>query len=120
MAKAKTIQEHFGARLRGLRKRADITLDELGHLSGIEPKYVGAIERGEKNLTIVLIGQLADALDVEPAQLFLFDEDGLRAPERMTAAWIMDRLAGLAPEARRLAGSGIALVLQALAEGKKK
>lgn len=44
--------------------------EQLAHQAGIHRTYVGAVERGEQNISLVLIHVLADSLGVRPAQLF--------------------------------------------------
>lgn len=68
---------HFGARVRQLRQARGLTQQELAErtwdpLSGTgrHDKWVGAVERGEGNPTLDTILSLADALEVEPAELF--------------------------------------------------
>ncbi len=59
----------FGARVRTLRKDKGLSQEGLSNLAGIDRSYMGQIERGEINLTLTKIYQIADALGVEPEQL---------------------------------------------------
>jgi transcriptional regulator with XRE-family HTH domain len=52
-----------------LRLRAGLTQEELGFRSSTHRTYVGAIERGEKNLTWDKLLHLARGLEVEPAEI---------------------------------------------------
>ncbi len=58
----------------------------MGERSGIDFKYVGAVERGEANFTIAVLERLARALGVEPFELLRplpGAEDGARGrPKR--------------------------------------
>ncbi len=67
------IQHQFGARLRELRKRARLTQQRLGEEAEVNFKFVGAIERGEENPSLLVIDRLARALQVAPAELFDLD-----------------------------------------------
>ncbi len=60
----------FGKRLRELRKKEGLSQEELGFRAGIHRTYVGAIERGEQNVSIDNIHKLAKALKVSPDELF--------------------------------------------------
>jgi len=42
----------FGERVRDLRKKKNISQEELAHLSGLHRTYIGMIERAEKNITL--------------------------------------------------------------------
>ena len=68
------IQKQFGARVRELRARVDLTQAELAERcgQGVEMQRIGEIERGEQNCTLKTIERLAKGLSCEPAELFLF------------------------------------------------
>ncbi|MDD4977780.1 MAG: helix-turn-helix transcriptional regulator [Gallionella sp.] len=60
----------FGNRVRYLRQMCKISQEELASLSGIDRTYIGGVERGERNLGLLNIKKLADALGVTPKDLF--------------------------------------------------
>ena len=55
-------REAFGRRLRRLRRERDLSQEELGLRADLDRNYVGGIERGERNPTLVNICRLAGAL----------------------------------------------------------
>lgn len=59
----------FGARLRSLREAAGLSQEDLGELASLHRNYVGGVERGEYNLTLVSIARLAKALGISPSEL---------------------------------------------------
>ena len=59
----------FGRRLRSLRTDRGLTQQQLGEKAGLSYKYLGAIERGEKNPSLKVIDKLARALAVEPRDM---------------------------------------------------
>jgi len=59
----------IGERIRSYRLRRNLTQDALGELADVHGKYIGQVERGEKNATIESIGKIAKALDVSLALL---------------------------------------------------
>ena len=48
----------LGVRIRSLREHAKISQEELGHLSGLHRTYVGVIERGERNPSVLSLRKL--------------------------------------------------------------
>ena len=59
----------FGARVRALREKADMTQEELAHAAGLHWTYVGQIERGERNATIKNVLKIARGLGVDATAL---------------------------------------------------
>ncbi len=53
------------------RKRHDqkMTQEELAARAGLSARYVGAIERGDVSASVTVLGQIAEALGVEPGDL---------------------------------------------------
>lgn len=60
----------LGHRIRQLREQAGISQENLGFLSGLHRTYVGAIERGERNPSVLSLKKIADALKIGVGDLF--------------------------------------------------
>ena len=60
-----------GERIRILRKHKHLTQEQLGELAGLNPNYVGQVERGQRIPSIQTIHALAEALGVDPGFLLL-------------------------------------------------
>lgn len=54
----------FGERVRQIRKEKGLSQEALADLAGIDRSYIGHIERGDQNITLTKIHQIADALGV--------------------------------------------------------
>ncbi|CAB1261381.1 helix-turn-helix transcriptional regulator [Vibrio cholerae] len=54
----------FGERVRQLRKEKGLSQEALADLAGIDRSYMGHIERGDQNITLTKIHQIANALGV--------------------------------------------------------
>jgi transcriptional regulator with XRE-family HTH domain len=65
-----TIQEQLGSRVRDLRKKRGWTQEQLAEAAGRHWTYIGGIERGERNITLQVVADLARALDVDIKELF--------------------------------------------------
>ena len=59
----------FGARVRRLRRAKGLSQEELAFRSGLNRTYVGAVERGERNIALLNIRRLAEALWFPPGDL---------------------------------------------------
>lgn len=64
------IQNRFGARVRELRRGQKLSQEELALACGLDRTYVGSVERGERNISLVNIQRIALALDVPVKALF--------------------------------------------------
>lgn len=47
-----------------------MTQEGLAMSANLDLRYLGGIERGEQNPTVSVIGRLAEALEIHPAELF--------------------------------------------------
>jgi transcriptional regulator with XRE-family HTH domain len=65
----------FGRRLRELRKRIGLSQEALAHQAGLDRSYVGGVERGEYNISLMNICLLAQALDLPPHELLRFSDN---------------------------------------------
>lgn len=61
---------NFGNRIRAIRKEKKLSQEELAALANIDRSYMGHIERGEKNVTLTKIYQIADALEISVEKIF--------------------------------------------------
>ena len=64
------IKQKFGERVRYLRTKESISQEELGYKAKIHRTYIGSVERGEQNVSIVNIEKIATALNVSLSDLF--------------------------------------------------
>ncbi len=68
MTKKEELKE-FGKRLRELRLRKGYSQEKLAEIAMLHRNYIGMVERGERNLTLLNIKKLARALGVEVGEL---------------------------------------------------
>jgi transcriptional regulator with XRE-family HTH domain len=59
----------FGKQLRETRTRVGISQEKLAELAGLHRTYVSSVERGERNISLINIENLALALGVQMAEL---------------------------------------------------
>ena len=58
----------FGKRVRQLRTAKGWSQEQLAEKSGLHTNYVGGIERGERNLSLLNIGRLAKAFGISASE----------------------------------------------------
>lgn len=59
----------FGERVREIRKEKGLSQEELAHKADLHRTYIGMIERAEKNITLINIEKIANALEVNIKEL---------------------------------------------------
>lgn len=65
----------LGANIRALRIGKELTQEKLAELSNLHRTYIGAIERGDRNISLKNIISIANALNVDPAELLIIKEE---------------------------------------------
>lgn len=59
----------FGNRLKVVRKKVGISQEKLAELAGLHRTYVSSVERGQRNISLLNIEKLAEALNIEMRDL---------------------------------------------------
>lgn len=77
MRRATSLIKVFAANLRRYRLEASLTQEHLAERAGLHRTYVGSAERGERNVSLRAVEQLARALGV-PARDLLDERSGSR------------------------------------------
>jgi transcriptional regulator with XRE-family HTH domain len=65
-----SIMARFGERVRALRKKRGLSQEDFADLCGLDRTYIGAIERGERNVSLVNITKIAVGLGMPVRELF--------------------------------------------------
>ncbi|MDY2727636.1 MAG: helix-turn-helix transcriptional regulator [Candidatus Onthovivens sp.] len=65
------INYEFGKRIKYLRKLKKISQEELAFRCNLNKNYLGDVERGKRNPTLMVIEKIASGLDISLAELFL-------------------------------------------------
>ncbi len=66
------IKKQFGKHLRELRLEKKLTQEELADKAGLHFTYVGQIERGVRNPSLINLYKLAKALNIKGGELLPF------------------------------------------------
>ena len=64
------IRDTVGLNVQRLRREKGWSQEDLAFESGLHRTYVSGVERGVRNPTVLVIQQLANALQVKPGDLF--------------------------------------------------
>ncbi len=64
------IKVRFGQRLREFRQARGLSQEELAFRAGVHRTYVSSAERGQRNVGLVNVERLAQALDIDIGELF--------------------------------------------------
>lgn len=68
------ITQLFGEKVRSVRKEQQLSQDELADQCGLHRTYIGAVERGERNITLINAEKIANALQVSLSELVSRDD----------------------------------------------
>ncbi len=63
------ILRNFGAKVRHYREILCLSQEKLTEKANVHRTYIGTVERGETNITLVNVYKLAKALEVDVTQL---------------------------------------------------
>jgi len=72
-----SIRARLGMALQRQRQRRGLSQSQLARVAKLSLKYVGEIERGDANVTMQALEQLAAALDWNPFELSVREQDTL-------------------------------------------
>ena len=60
----------FGKNVRKIRLKQNLSQEQLSYKADLHRTYIGMIERAEKNITLVNIEKIANALNINIQDLF--------------------------------------------------
>lgn len=60
----------FGNKVRSIRQECGLSQEGLAQKAELHRTYIGMIERAEKNITLLNIEKIANALNIEIKELF--------------------------------------------------
>ena len=65
-----TINKQLGARIRYLRQQKGFSIEDLALEADINRNYLGDLERGMRNPTLIILNKIAKVLDIDLTTLF--------------------------------------------------
>ena len=64
------IKIKFGKKVKELRLEKGLSQEAFAHLTELDRTYISSIEKGERNVSIIVIEKIANALNIEITKLF--------------------------------------------------
>jgi transcriptional regulator with XRE-family HTH domain len=64
------IKEKFGHKIKHLREQKEYSIEYLANISNIDRTYISDIEKGNRNVSLLIIEKLSKALEVTIQELF--------------------------------------------------
>jgi transcriptional regulator with XRE-family HTH domain len=59
------VTQVFSANIKRFRQKQGLSQEALADLAGLHRTYIGAVERGERNITLINANKIAEALSVK-------------------------------------------------------
>lgn len=79
------IRKLIGDRIRDLRRKGRLSQEALGWKAKLHHTYIGGVERGERNVSVLTLAKIARALHVSVTDLFKFSAD-IKDPNKLKAS----------------------------------
>ncbi|UQQ35360.1 helix-turn-helix domain-containing protein [Paenibacillus polymyxa] len=74
------LRKQIGTRIRAIRNAKGLTQQKLADIASLDYRYIGALERGERNFSIDTLEKVLTALNVSISEL-MFSEEHMTAGE---------------------------------------
>ncbi len=65
----KNYLEQIGSRIREFRIKSDLSQEKLAFACDLDRTYIGSVERGERNISVINLRKIADALKIKTSDL---------------------------------------------------
>lgn len=70
----KELLAKVGNRIRKLRVEKALSQEKLAFESDLDRTYIGSVERGERNISIINLGKISSALKIQIHELLIAEE----------------------------------------------
>ncbi|WP_159799856.1 helix-turn-helix domain-containing protein [Flavobacterium sp. MK4S-17] len=64
------IREKFGLKVKNLRENKGLSIEHLANISNVDRNYISDIEKGKRNVSIVIMEKIIHALDTDLTTFF--------------------------------------------------
>ena len=66
--------QQIGSKIRNLRSKHSISQEQLSFDADLDRTYIGSVERGERNISIINLRKIATALNYQVSEFFTNQE----------------------------------------------
>ncbi|RST76220.1 XRE family transcriptional regulator [Siminovitchia acidinfaciens] len=63
-----------GNNIRLIRKQRGLTQEELAEIADLQYSYIGGVERGERNISLLTLEKIVTSLNISPSEIFNFKD----------------------------------------------
>lgn len=70
----KAYLEQIGNRIRELRMEVDLSQEKLAFACNLDRTYIGSVERGERNISVINLRKISKALKIKVSVLLNIEE----------------------------------------------
>lgn len=70
----KELLTKVGNRIRALRLKSGLSQEKLAFASNLDRTYIGSVERGERNISIINLNKISTALNINSFELLKIAE----------------------------------------------
>ncbi len=68
------ILKEFGQHLKVIRNAKGLSQEKLALIADLDRTYISGVERGVRNISLINIFKLTEALEISPSELFKFGD----------------------------------------------
>ena len=72
--KSENLLKEFGAHIKAIRLEKNLSQEKLALVANLDRTYISGIERGIRNISLINIFKLAEALNLPASELFKFGD----------------------------------------------
>jgi len=70
----KKLLKKVGNRIRALRLKSGLSQEKLAFASSLDRTYIGSVERGERNISVINLTKISAALNISSFELLKLSE----------------------------------------------
>lgn len=114
------ILKKLGMRIREERKKKKLTQEKLAEMVDLSTDYIGYIERGKQTPYLKTLERIAESLDVEVYELFMFEDTVRRSDRKVAISELIMLLQDKSPDDIKFTASILRQVFERVKEKERR